>query len=312
MGKRLPNPQIVPSIQCSYLLYVTPTGVITCDNVINIPLSYAVEKSTPVNSRKFIILPAIEVSTCLRDFTFSIVTNEGITVEPLRETDFTSVLPAYDDERIFFVLPRGTTGIKQIVTKEMTESHKVSLTFGVMPPPYNYNAALADIISDVNIYQGDQIASNSQKISALNGRVDALENKRLYVKQVPLKSYPGFFKIFGTNDQNDILGWEFTFTSTGDMLTLTSGNLASSTDNNVIINGAGITGHGKLVLTYDKGSSVFSLYSITEGATGTSISQQYLASGLGRTTGASKDLHLLIDGVELDVPGKGSGFVRYI
>lgn len=301
--------QIVPSIQCDYRLYITPSGVITCDEVIDIPLSHGVKKRTPVNSREFIILPAIELTMPLSGFAFDIITNEGVTVEPLNLGDFTEILPAYDDTRLFFVLPRGTTGIKQIITKKKAETSKVSLTFGVMPPPYNYEVALVDIISDVNIYQAGQIASNERNISALDDRVDALESKRLYVKQVPLKSYPGFFKIFGTNDQNGILGWEFTFTNSGNLLTLSSGNLPNV---HVIINGAGITDHKKLTLTYDKGSSIFSLYSITEGTTGYILSQQYLASGVGRTTNAPQELHLIIDGSEQYVLNIGSGFVSYI
>lgn len=51
---------------------------------------------------------------------------------------------------------------------------------------------------------------------------------------------------------------------------------------------------------------------ITEGETGGILSQKHLASGLGRTTDAPQHLHLLIDGLEQNVLGIGSGFVSYI
>lgn len=307
MSQSITDVEIIASVQNTYNLYVTDEGILTCDSIVKIPLSYSVKVKTNINGRTNIILPVVEFSVPIDDVVFEIVTNEGTLVEPFRSADFNTLTPLFTGEHTYFVLPKGSTGIKQVLTKSTRQGLKSAIVFDIMPPPYNYYVSGLDIISDVVIYQGKLVAKNNENVSALTSRVDALESKRLYVKQVPLKSYPGFFKIFGTNDQNGILGWNFTFTTTGDLLTLTSGSKG-----NVIINGAGITEHKKLALAYDKASSLFNLYSITEGVTGTIISQQYLASGLGIITGAPQDLHLLIDGVELDVLGKGSGFVSYI
>lgn len=309
MSQSTTDVEIIASVQNTYNLYVTDEGILTCDSIVKIPLSYSVKVKTNINGRTNIILPVVEFSVPIDDVVFEIVTNEGTLVEPFRSADFNTLTPFFTGEHTYFVLPKGSTGIKQVLTKSTRQGLKSAIVFDIMPPPYNYYVSGLDIISDVVIYQGNLVAKNNENVLALTSRVDALESKRLYVKQVPLKSYPGFFKVFGTNDQNGILGWEFTFTTTGDLLTLASGSLANS---NVIINGAGITGHKKLALTYDKGTSIFSLYSITEHATGTISSQQYLASGLGRITGAPQDLHLLIDGVELNVLDKGSGFVSHI
>ena len=309
MSQSITDVEIIASVQNTYNLYVTDEGILTCDSIVKIPLSYSVKVKTSINGRTNIILPVVEFSVPIDDVVFEIVTNEGTLVEPFRSADFNTLSPLFTGEHTYFVLPKGSTGIKQVLTKSTRQGLKSAIVFDIMPPPYNYYVSGLDDISDVVIYQGNLIAKNNKNVSDLTSRVDALESKRLYVKQVPLKSYPGFFKIFGTNDQNGILGWKFTFTTTGDLLTLTSGSSASY---NTIINGAGITGHKKLALTYDKGSSIFSLYSITEGVTGTVSSQQYLASGLGVITGAPQDLHLLIDGVELNVQDKGSGFVSYI
>lgn len=311
MSQSITDVEIIASVQNTYNLYVTDEGILTCDSIVKIPLSYSVKVKTNINGRTNIILPVVEFNVPIDDVVFEIVTNEGTLVEPFRSAAFNTLTPFFTGEHTYFVLPKGSTGIKQVLTKSTRQGLKSAIVFDIMPPPYNYYVSGLDIISDVVIYQGKLVAKNNENVSALTSRVDALESKRLYVKQVPLKSYPGFFKIFGTNDQNGILGWIITFTTTGDLLTLTSGSSASS-KGNVIINGAGITGHKKLALTYDKGASIFNLYSITEGVTGTISSQIYLASGLGRITSAPQDLHLLIDGVELNVLDKGSGFVSYI
>lgn len=303
--------EIIGSVQATYQLYVTDAGVITCDSIVKIPLSYATKVKTPVNDRTSIILPVVEFNVPVKNVTFEIVTNEGALVEPLNMSSFTTIEPLFEGEHTYFVLPKDSTGIKQIVTKSTRQGLKVAIEFGIMPPPYNYSNSGVDIISDVVIYQGNLIEGNTTDISTLTGRVDALESKRLYVKQVPLNSYPGFFKIFGTNDQNGILGWQFTFKTTGNVLTLTAGNHAGS-NNDVIINGAVIKGHERLTLTYDNGSSLFNLYAITEGATGVILSERYLASGIGKITNSPQDLHLLIDDSEQNVMEIGSGIVSYI
>lgn len=299
------------SVQASYKLYYASSGVITCDSVIHIPLADIITLTNRIDHKEYDILPVVEIIPPFNDLKLNIITNEGVMVEPFTTHAPASLVNPFTTPRIYFVLPRGTTGIKEVIANHANVTYKTALAFEIMLPPYIYEDSLFGVVANVIGSHYNQITELQKSFTTLTNRVNVLENKRLYVKQVPLKSYPGFFKIFGTNDQNGILGWDITFTNTGNLLTLTAGNPASST-HNIIINGAGVTEHKKLTLTYDKGPNLFNLYAITEDGTGTIKSQQYLASGLGRTTDAPQDLHLLIDGVELDVVGKGSGFVRHI
>lgn len=285
------------SVQGAYPIRSTDAGVLTCDEVIKVPLGYVAKRQTVIDKGSYNIIPVVELAIPVEYLVFEIITNEGATVEPFSTLKLPDEANPYNGVRIYFVLPPGTTGIKDVIFKPKYPSMRAVLQFEVLPPPYNYDNALFGVITSA--------------VSELDGRVDALESKRLYVKQVPLESYPGFFQIFGTNDQNGILGWEFTFTNTGNMLTLTSGALGSNASN-TILNGVGIAESKKLTLTYDKGSSIFNLYDITEGVTGAILSQRYLASGLGRTTNAPQRLHLIIDGSEQNVLAIGSGFVSYI
>lgn len=293
----VPKIDTLISVQGAYPIRITDAGVLTCDDVIKVPLRYVAKRQTVIDKGNYNIIPVVELAIPIEYLVFEIITNEGATVEPFSTLKLPDEANPYNGVRIYFVLPPGTTGIKDVIFKPKYPSMRAVLQFEVLPPPYNYDNALFGVITSA--------------VSELDGRVDALESKRLYVKQVPLKSYPGFFQIFGTNDQNGILGWEFTFTNTGNLLTLTSGDLGSHASN-TILNGVGIAESKKLTLTYDKGSSIFSLYDITEGVTGAILSQRYLASGLGRTTDAPQCLHLIIDGSEQNVLNIGSGFVSHI
>lgn len=285
------------SVQGAYPIRITDAGVLTCNDVIKVPLGYVAKRQTVIDKGSYDIIPVVELDIPIELLVFEIITNEGATVEPFSTLKLSDEANPYNGVRYYFVLPPGTTGIKDVIFKPKHPSMRVALQFEVLSPPYNYDNALFGVITSV--------------VSALDGRVDALESKRLYVNQVPLNSYPGFFKIFGTNDQNGMLGWEFTFTNTGNMLTLTSGDPGSYASN-TILNGIGIEGWKKLTLNYAKVPNLFNLYAITESETGTVLTQEYLASGLGRTTGSPRDLHLIIDGVEQNVLNIGSGFVSYI
>lgn len=293
----VPKIDTLISVQGAYPIRITDAGVLTCDDVIKVPLGYVAKRQTVIDKGNYNIIPVVELAIPVEYLVFEIITNEGATVEPFSTLKLPDEANPYNGVRIYFVLPPGTTGIKDVIFKPKYPSMRAVLQFEVLPPPYNYDNALFGVITSA--------------VSELDGRVDALESKRLYVKQVPLKSYPGFFQIFGTNDQNGILGWEFTFTNTGNLLTLTSGDLGSNASN-TILNGVGIAESKKLTLTYDKGSSIFSLYDITEGVTGAILSQRHLASGLGRTTGSPQRLHLIIDDSEQNVLNIGSGFVSHI
>lgn len=298
------------SVQGAYPIHITDAGVLTCDDVIKVPLGYVAKRQT-VDKGSYNVIPVVEMVVPIEHLVFEIITNEGATVEPFSTLKLPDEGNPYNGVRFYFVLPPGTTGIKDVIFKPKHPSMRVALQFGVLPPPYNYDNALFGVITSAVSALDGRVDALDGRVDALDGRVDALESKRLYVKQVPLNSYPGFFKIFGTNDQNGILGWQFTFKTTGNVLTLTAGNHADS-NNDVIINGAVIQGYERLTLTYDNGSSLFNVYGITEGATGVILSERYLASGIGKITNSTQDLHLLIDDSEQNVMEIGSGIVSYI
>lgn len=300
------------SVQGAYPIRITDAGVLTCDDVIKVPLGYVAKRQTYIDKGLYNVIPVVEMVIPIELSFFEIITNEGATVVPFSTRELPDVANPYNSVRFYFALPPGTTGIKDVIFKPKHPSMRVALQFEVLPPPYNYDNALFGVITSAVSALDGRVVALDGRVDALEGRVDALESKRLYVKQVPLNSYSGFFKIFGTNDQNGILGWQFTFKNTGNMLTLTAGNHADSNNNDVIINGAGIKGHERLTLTYDKGSSLFNVYAITEGETGVILSERYLASGIGKITNSPQDLHLLIDDSEQNVMEIGSGIVSFI
>lgn len=323
MGAPLePKNYSVYSIQTVYSLYEDAdkehregVPIIHCKNVIKIPIAEPVARKIGIDT--YTVIPCIAyvfANDVIFPLKIFIETNEGVTVEPIRVQ---APLVQYN-EAFLLTLPRGTTGIKKAYIRMRVGNRIIQndLVFGIMEAPYNYENYLIALnhakFVDFTDYACGRMNELNNAVSALDGRVDALESKRLYVKQDPLTSYPGFFKIFGTNDQNGILGWEFTFTNTGSMLTLASGYSGDLADNNVILNGIGIAESKKLTLIYNKVTNLFNLYDIIEGENGNIRSQKYLASGLGRATDAQQDLHLVIDSLEQDVLNIGSGFVYYI
>lgn len=171
---------VVISVQASYLLYVNAMGVLTCDNVINVPLCFAIKKQNKIDNTEHTVLPAIEVVKPVSMSEFKIITNEGITVEPFTTLGMSDQANPYFEPRTFFVLPRDATGIKSVIAKTKSDSHKTSLEFGIMPPPYVYDTALNGSSAYIINYHAQQISTLNKNVESLDGRVDALENKKTY------------------------------------------------------------------------------------------------------------------------------------
>lgn len=146
------------SVQATYPTNVTSAGVLTCDDVIKIPLGYAVRRPAAIDYGAYSIIPVVELDIPIDFHVFEIITNEGVTVEP-----FSTKTKPYDNVRSFFVLPPGTTGIKDVIFKPKDISLRAALQFGVMSPPYNYDNALFGVTTSV--------------VSALYDKVDDLETK---------------------------------------------------------------------------------------------------------------------------------------
>lgn len=166
------------SIQHSYLIKNVGTRekpIIGCDAVIEIPVIASLpQEKTITDDDTFNVVPCIEILG-LRGIKFLFETNEGMTVIPIEigSGEIDPVNNPYTRNRTVLVLPRGTTGIKSckaisVYGDGVGVQH--SLTFGIMPPPYNYDNALFTVTaSEVRVIHYD--------ISDLNNRVDDLETK---------------------------------------------------------------------------------------------------------------------------------------
>lgn len=151
------------SVQATYTTNVTSAGVLTCDDVIKIPLGYAVRRLTAIDHGSYSIIPVVEIDIPIDFLVFEIITNEGVTVEPFSTLELPNVANPYNGVHFYFVLPPGTTGIKDVIFKSKQPGMRAALQFEVLPPPYNYDNALFGVVTSA--------------VSALDGRVDALETK---------------------------------------------------------------------------------------------------------------------------------------
>lgn len=151
------------SVQGTYPIRITDAGVLTCDDVIKVPLGCVAKRQTVIDKGSYNIIPVVELAIPVEYLVFEIITNEGATVEPFSTLKLPDEANPYNGVRIYFVLPPGTTGIKDVIFKPKYPSMRAVLQFEVLPPPYNYDNALFGVITSV--------------VSELDGRVDALENK---------------------------------------------------------------------------------------------------------------------------------------
>lgn len=161
--------QVVPkfdtliSVQGAYPIRITDAGVLTCDDVIKVPLGCVAKRQTAIDKGSYNIIPVVELAIPIEYLVFEIITNEGATVEPFSTLKLPDEANPYKGVRIYFVLPPGTTGIKDVIFKPKHPSMRAVLQFEVLPPPYNYDNALFGVITSV--------------VSELDGRVDDLETK---------------------------------------------------------------------------------------------------------------------------------------
>lgn len=148
------------SVQATYSIRATPAGVLTCNDVIKIPLGYAVRRTTAIDHGLYNIIPVVEINIHSEFLVFEIITNEGVTVEPFSTSKLSDAANPYGNVRIYFVLPSGTTGIKDVIFKPKNPSVRAAFQFEVLPPPYNYDnalfgvttssvSALADMVGDL-------------------------------------------------------------------------------------------------------------------------------------------------------------------
>ena len=168
---------LVYSIQRTYILthVLTPEReIVTCNQRIDIPTIDPLSqvKSVLSHDKPATFVPCIELSgNFLAEFDLKFETNEGVTVLPVK------IAPAnqyplgnpYFNFRYALVLPRGATGVKscKIIHKATGKEVQHNLTFGVMPPPYNYDNALFGYITNMFVEVGGELLNLQDTISRL-------------------------------------------------------------------------------------------------------------------------------------------------
>lgn len=170
--------RVVYSIQQTYIIKPVSKSekrILTCDERIDIPtFEELMGTKTVVYSDEFSkIIPCIELAgKILDEFKLEFETNEGITVLPLKiyPSSANPLDNPYMSFRYVLVLPRGATGVKscKIIHRYTKKEVQHNFTFGIMPPPYNYDNALFGYLSyGVN--------KNSKDIRALEKKVNSLK-----------------------------------------------------------------------------------------------------------------------------------------
>lgn len=159
--------RLIYSIQQTYILTLVFTpegGVLTCNQRIDIPTCEPLPRVQAVvyQEQPRTVVPCIELECEGLDLSsFAFETNEGVTVLPVKiESGFRHPLEnPYLPYRYVLVLPRGTTGIKacKVTQNVIGVNIQHNLTFGIMPPPYNYDNALFGYISYSVKYNSDRI-----------------------------------------------------------------------------------------------------------------------------------------------------------
>ena len=142
-------PDVAYSIQRTYILtHVLKWGkaVVTCDQRIDIPTiePLVCERDHVVGPAT--IIPCIElVADFLAEFDLTFETNEGVTVLPIK---IETPRNPYVHIRYVLVLPRDSTGVKscKLVHKDTGTEVQHNFTFGIMPPPYNYESAFLEYL----------------------------------------------------------------------------------------------------------------------------------------------------------------------
>lgn len=168
--------RVVYSIQRTYIPTVVSTSekkIVTCNQRIDIPtIEPLTEMKAVVYPDEFSkIIPCIELAgKFLSEFNLEFETNEGVTVLPVkigpgRDNPLENL---YLTPRYVLVLPRDATGIKscKLIHKATGKEVQHNFTFGIMPPPYNYDNALFGYLS--------------YRESDNSDRITELENKKTY------------------------------------------------------------------------------------------------------------------------------------
>ena len=187
MSKNIP----VYSIQRTYI--ITPRmnangKIFTCEQRIDIPTIEPLPSVKPVfyNEQPLTVIPCIELAgEFFSEIDLTFETNEGVTILPERiVTGMREPLKnPYPHVRYVLVLPRGATGVKscKIIHKATGKEVQHNLTFGIMPPPYNYDNALFSLFSYITAAVGGNLDSLEVKLQSLKLTTKTPSFTRIYL-----------------------------------------------------------------------------------------------------------------------------------
>lgn len=140
------------SIQRTYIVkpvYKSEKRILTCDQRIDIPTIEPLSNVQLASIYPLIltVIPCIELAgEFLSEFNLTFETNEGVTVLPIElpSGERKPVLNPYTNIRYVLTLPTGATGVKscKLIHKATGKEVQHNFTFGIMPPPYNYDNML--------------------------------------------------------------------------------------------------------------------------------------------------------------------------
>lgn len=172
--------RVVYSIQKTYIInpvHKSEKHILTCDERIDIPTIEPLPSVQPVfyNGQPLTVIPCVElkmIDLSFEDVNLVFETNEGVTVLPIEigpGINTPSENP-YKYSRSVLVLPRGATGVKtcKITEKDTGIEIQHNFTFGIMPPPYNYDNALFGYYTGVFLQLHDGIKHLTVSNTPLN------------------------------------------------------------------------------------------------------------------------------------------------
>ena len=176
--------RVVYSIQQTYIIKPISKSekrILTCDERIDIPTIESLPSVQPLfyQGKPLTVIPCIELAgEFLSEFDLTFETNEGVTVLPVRISQglIDPVENPYPHFRYVLVLPRGATGVKtcKLIHKATGEEVQNNFTFGIMPPPYNYDNVLFGYIMRKFVDVGAELLSLQDSISELKLKAETL------------------------------------------------------------------------------------------------------------------------------------------
>lgn len=165
------------SVQRTYTLteISKPEGeIVTCNQRIDIPTIEPLPNVKIFNMDRvaLTVIPCIELAgEFLSEFNLTFETNEGATVLPviINPAVYYPTENPYTHFRYVLVLPRGTTGVKscRLIHKATGKEVRHNLTFGVMPPPYNYDNMLFGPIMTMCMALQAELGNMSNRFNSL-------------------------------------------------------------------------------------------------------------------------------------------------